>query len=66
MIKTISGYCPTQQKNYTVDISYLDASDLSGRQYIKSTAVCEYIKYGNECTMIKQCPLYSKAPEVIN
>lgn len=65
-IKTISGFCPTLKKNYSINITYIDVSDLQHRnRYIQGMVDCEYGSFGN-CPIMNKCPLVAKAPEEIN
>ncbi len=63
---TISGFCPTQNKNYSIDVTYLDVSDFQHpHRYIQSLADCVYGSFGN-CPIMNECPLRAKAPKEIN
>lgn len=62
MKKTFHGTCPTQGKDYSISINYLDASTNDGEEYIKGTAYCEYNKYGDKCNK-SQCPILKSAPQ---
>ena len=64
MQKKITGFCPTQQKNYSIDITYINASDLEGTQYVKGTFRCEYDLFGDKCNE-NDCPIYKQAPDNI-
>ena len=76
MIKTFSGYCPTQNKQYSVSVNYIDVSDFEEpKQYVKGLASCKYLcsPAFNECFLYKipicnqcfvdKCPLIDLAPE---
>lgn len=56
----VQGFCPTQGKDYTIDVSYLDASD-DEELYLKGTFRCEYNLSGDKCNGNK-CPLYASTP----
>ncbi len=58
----ISGFCPAQQEEYTIDVSYLDASTLEEKQYVKGTFRCEHNLFGDKCNG-NECPIYKAAPE---
>lgn len=58
----VSGFCPTQQKDYTIDVSYLDSSTMEEKQYTKGTFRCEYDLFGDKCNG-NDCPIYESAPE---
>ena len=62
MQKKICGYCPTQGKNYSITVSYIDASTNEGKAYIRGRGTCDYTKAGNQCNLSK-CPLIDLAPE---
>lgn len=57
----VSGFCPTQQKDYTIDVSYLDASSLEETQYVKGIFHCEHNLFGDKCNG-NECPIYKNAP----
>ncbi|WP_147403681.1 hypothetical protein [Roseburia sp. AM59-24XD] len=59
----VSGYCPTQGKNYSIDVSYIDASTFDGKQFIKGQAYCNYTAQCNPCNRSNDCPIYKNAPE---
>lgn len=58
-----SGFCPTQQKEYSISIEYLPSSNLSSRKYVRGLADCEYRKK-NGCAQTS-CPIYASAPETM-
>lgn len=58
----IKGYCPTLEKDHTIDVEYIDASTLEGREYIKGLFTCSIASYGGKCSVANECPLYKSAP----
>lgn len=62
MLKRFYGVCPTQEKQYSVLVNYIDSSTFEGKQYTKGRTTCDYIKYGGECKFF-QCPIANTAPE---
>lgn len=58
----IKGYCPAQDKQYTIDVTYLDASTLEKREFIKGQFYCDYNVFGDKCNG-NNCPIYKNAPE---
>lgn len=64
MQKTFHGVCPAQGKNYTISITYIDASTLEEKQYIKGTFRCEHNLFGDKCNG-NECPIYKSAPQNI-
>ena len=64
MYKNICGFCPVQEKEYSISVYYIDASTMEERKYIKGRATCDYTKYGNVCN-VPNCPIIEKAPERI-
>lgn len=64
MSKVVSGYCPTQDKEYSISVSYLNASTLEEKSYIKGTFRCEHNLYGDKCNG-NECPIYDSAPQSI-
>lgn len=59
---SVSGFCPTQNKNFAVSIEYLDTG--IDNTYIKGMFACEYT-YRNECPLSNICPIYNEAPNEI-
>lgn len=57
----VSGFCPAQQDEYTIDVSYLDASATDKKQFVKGLYQCEHNLFGDKCTE-KECPIYENAP----
>lgn len=62
MQKQFTGYCPTQNKDYTIYVTYIDTSDTEQSSYTKGIATCNYTKFGGVCDSSK-CPLIKSAPE---
>lgn len=62
MLKSITGYCPAQDKDYTISVDYIDTSDLSQKSYAKGIAHCDYNIYGDKCDSSK-CPIIKSAPQ---
>ncbi len=58
----VTGFCPAQQKDYSIDVSYVDASTLSERCYVKGTFRCEHNLFGDKCNG-NECPIYKSATE---
>jgi hypothetical protein len=67
MNKTFSGFCPTQQANFTVRVSYLDARDQSDKNpvYVKGTFRCDYTARGGKCDIVNRCPINALAPNTV-
>lgn len=65
MQKIVRGQCPTQNKLYSISVTYIDASDFEERCFEKGTFNCEYNAYGNKCT-ISHCPIYASAPDELH
>lgn len=59
MNQSFTDYCPTQDKVVTINVNYIDASNLMLKKYIKERYSCEYAESCNECK------LYDKAPQEI-
>ena len=64
MYKTFTGYCPAQNKDFSVKIEYINSSDLQNRSYTKGIATCNYASYGGACD--GNCPIINSAPEEIH
>ena len=60
----VSGFCPTQKKDYAIDVSYIYSSTMEETQYTKGTFRCEYDLFGDKCNG-NNCPIYKTAPEHI-
>lgn len=60
-IKRVSGYCPEQEKEYTVEITYVDTSTLETTEWVKGVADCRYNRLGT-CQHAKSCPIVTSAP----
>lgn len=63
MEETITGYCPTQGKEYTISVTYQNASTPSQTVYVLTLADCEYNKFGDKCSC--DCPIIKMAPKEI-
>lgn len=62
----IKGFCPTQNKEYTVYVSYRDARNLSNDPvYVKCMSRCEFAKSDCDCPIKRECPILLQAPERI-
>lgn len=59
---SFSGYCPEQDKDYSVNVTYLDASTFSGKAFIRGPVKCEYAAF-HECSHSDDCPIIKSAPE---
>ena len=58
-VLTFEGYCPVQEKQYSITIPYLDDGFGGG---IKGVANCDYAKHHN-CSV--KCPIIEEAPSNI-
>ncbi len=61
MQKIVRGQCPTQNKDYSISVSYIDASDMDEICYEKGTFKCNYNAFGDKCS-VAHCPIYASAP----
>lgn len=62
MYKTISGYCPTLDKEYSILIEYKKVFGRIPNVFIKNEFRCEHNIYGDACPL-SDCPLYDAAPD---
>jgi hypothetical protein len=62
---SVKGFCPTQNKDYSVTVDYIDATTLTQKAAVKGLAKCEFNKYGDACPIAKNCPIIRSAPEAI-
>lgn len=58
----VSGFCPVQKTNYTIEVTYLNAPSLDKGQLVKGHYQCNYDLFGDECSEAT-CPLYENAPK---
>jgi len=65
-IKVVHGYCPTLGKEHSIDIEFIDVSDLSSDRpkYLKGLFECSVGSYG-KCPIVGDCPVNKLAPENI-
>ena len=57
MRKTITGYCPTQNKNYSISIDVISNATLDNpNSYELGMTNCEYAGT-NECDISNNCPI---------
>lgn len=61
--QAITGYCPTQDKDFSVSVNYIPHTDLQTIHYSKGRMTCNYASFGGKCSI--ECPLYKSAPENI-
>ena len=67
MRKTFSGFCPAQNKDYSITVEYIDVTSLNDtqrRRYEKGMAECRYNMFGDKCDSNK-CPIIAQAPETL-
>lgn len=55
--RTITGYCQTQKRNYSVILTCIDTGMGS---YLKGTVKCDYVKNGGKC---ESCSLRNDYPD---
>lgn len=63
-IVPVTGYCPTQDMEYTIHVTYVDRSCLSGKVYQKGNFECSYNETGENCHCV--CPIRNSVPEILN
>lgn len=63
MIKTFSGYCPIQQREVSIPITYIENSPIGQRRFEKGASDCPFAGTSGKCST--QCPIKSDAPSVI-
>jgi hypothetical protein len=63
VIRSFTGYCPTQGKDYTVMVNYVETTATDDRihTYTKSQAECEFNCFGDKCSI--KCPISAAAPK---
>lgn len=65
MTETATGFCPTQNCEYSIEVNY---SHIVDNRYLKAGADCEYcadVLLGNQCPIQLKCPLYEAMPKEI-
>ncbi|MDD4096160.1 MAG: hypothetical protein PHP22_07980 [Oscillospiraceae bacterium] len=64
-VKRVSGYCPTQGREYDVCVQYIETSTVADEQrtYTKGRAECEYNCFGDKCHIV--CPIAESAPKTL-
>lgn len=65
MYKRVYGFCPTQNKDYSIRVNYINVSTTERFEYAKGIASCDYTSCGNDCDL-PRCPIASNAPESIS
>lgn len=67
MRKVVSGHCPTQNKSYSVSVSYIDAQTMSDLRpvLVKGIGRCDYVARGGQCNFVASCPIIAEAPQEI-
>ena len=65
IIRTFHGFCPTLEKDYSVDVEYVDASTMGNENYyIQGLIDCHHNSL-NACPVFSDCPIIAKAPKEI-
>ena len=61
MFEVVTGFCPTQNCEYSITVEY---TQISGNRYVQTSCDCEYLSYDfSRCPIYKECPLRAKAPK---
>lgn len=58
----INGYCPVQNEDYSIKVTYLEYKPGYQHIFIKDVFSCDYYNNHGYCN-IKECPIYTSAPE---
>lgn len=58
---TVNGYCPTQDKDFSISVDYISTRNLHQTKFTKGLMTCEFASFGGECDI--ECPLYESTPE---
>lgn len=61
MIRSKRFTCPVYGKACTISVEYIDASDLSGHEYLKGLATCSLNRQGLACD--HTCSFTDEFPE---
>jgi hypothetical protein len=64
--RMFEGFCPTLNKNYSVEVEYIDARSFDHpNKFIQGLGTCEH--HGLfRCPIVSECPIRAKAPKEIN
>lgn len=67
MRKIVSGFCPTQDRSYSVSVSYVDAQTMSDFKpvFVKGVGRCDFVENGGQCNFTSSCPIIASAPQGI-
>ena len=67
MVKTFYGFCPTQNMDFSVDVGYAAVESFEHpTYYLRTMSSCDYASFvGNDCPIMKTCPIRAQAPEKI-
>ena len=62
---TVEGFCPTQGKEYSIEVDYIESSGFKqATTYKKGLMTCDFIAFGdNDCPLKNDCPLFKSAAE---
>ena len=63
--RVFTGFCPTLNQDYSIEVEYIDASTFNNNLYIQGLATCEY-HAAFKCPKASECPIRAKAPKEIN
>ena len=68
MVKTFYGFCPTQNKDFSVDVEYTAVeSPEHPTYYIRTLSTCDFASFvGNDCPIMKNCPIRAQAPKQVS
>lgn len=59
----VNGFCPTLDKDHSIEVDYINASTLDGKAYIRGLFTCSVVSFGGECPVANNCPVYNSAPK---
>ena len=61
MSEKFIGYCPVQDKVYSISVEYINTSDMTQTIYCKGEPTCEYNESNDTCDPLS-CPIWESAP----
>jgi hypothetical protein len=65
--RAFSGFCPTLNKDYSIEVGYTDARTLDNpNRYIQGMATCNHYAFSGDCPILMTCPIRAKAPKEIS
>lgn len=67
MQKRFVGFCPTQNKEFSISMPYINSQTMSDNRavYVSGVPRCDFIARGGKCEIVASCPIIANAPQEI-